>query len=109
MEKMLNSFMNENMDTFVRIFDRHKTKKLYNREDYANLRKRKNEIYSRYPKIREFIENKMPMNFEIQETEAFYELVTIFDMMNDLDMFEAYKLGAKEAYIFFEEMDMLNI
>ena len=109
MEKILNSFINENMDTFVRTLDRHRTRKLYNREDYASLRKRKNEIYVKHPNIREFIEDKEPMNFERKETEVFYELVTIFTMMNDLEMIEAYKLGAKEAYIFFEEMDMLNI
>ena len=49
------------------------------------------------------------MNFGKEEMKAFNELVTIFSLMDTLELIEAYKLGAKEAYIFFEEMDMLNI
>ncbi len=49
------------------------------------------------------------MNFGQKETEAFYQIVSISEEMRSLEMKEVFKLGAKEAYIFFEEQDMLNI
>ena len=44
-----------------------------------------------------------------KEADAFYEIVSISEEMRNLETREVFKLGAKEAYIFFEEQDMLNI
>ena len=49
------------------------------------------------------------MNFGQKEADAFYEIVSISEEMRNLETREVFKLGAKEAYIFFEEQDMLNI
>lgn len=49
------------------------------------------------------------MNFEKNETEEFYQLISIYEEMKILELKEIFKLGAKEAYIFFEEQNMLNI
>jgi len=109
MKKVLDSFINQNHDAFTDSFEEHKRKNLINREDYIELQEESKKIYEKYPQIREFVENNKPMNFEKEEMKAFNELVTIFSLMDTLELIEAYKLGAKEAYIFLEEMDMLNI
>lgn len=49
------------------------------------------------------------MNFGHEEVEKFYQLISIYEKIHLLELKEAFKLGAKEAYIFFEEQDMLNI
>ena len=66
-------------------------------------------IYEKYPKLREFIEDEIPMNFGVEETDAFIELYSLYDKLQIIELLEAFKLGAKEAYIFFEEQGMLNI
>ena len=94
---------------YKEFLEEHKRKNLINREDYIELQEESKKIYEKYPQIREFVENNKPMNFGKEEMKAFKELVTIFSLMDTLELIEAYKLGAKEAYIFLEEMDMLNI
>ena len=49
------------------------------------------------------------MNFNEKTTEAFYDLISLHDRIHILELREAFKMGAKEAYIFFEEQNMLNI
>mgnify|MGYP004474200251 CR=1 FL=1 len=41
--------------------------------------------------------------------DSFDELQTICSMMDKIEVKEAYKLGAKESYIYMQYMDMLKI
>lgn len=109
MDKVLDSFMNDTNNLFSELIGKRIKKNLYNREDFLELKTKRNKIYEEFPGIRNFIEDGEPMNFEKKETEAFYQLVTISEAMKTLEIKEVFKLGAKEAYIFFEEQDMLNI
>lgn len=108
-DKTIKCFIDETEETFSEFFEKHVEKHLLDRTDYLELTKQKNLIYNKYPQIRNFIQDKIPMNFDVAETEALYELMTIFSKMNDLEIVEAYKLGARDCYIFMEEMDMLKI
>ncbi len=109
MEKVLDSFMNEEQNMFTEFFHKKTKNKLVNREDYLQLISEKNKIYEESPSIREFIEDEIPMNFGHEEVEKFYQLISIYEKIHLLELKEAFKLGAKEVYIFFEEQDMLNI
>ena len=66
-------------------------------------------IYDTYPNVREFIGDEIPMTFGQAETDAFIELFNLYDSLKIIELLEAFKLGSKEAYIFFEEQGMLNI
>lgn len=108
-DKITKCFIDENEETFSEFFEKHIEKHILHRADYLELIKQKNLIYNKYPQIRNFIQDKIPMNFEVAETNALYELMTIFSKINDLEILEAYKLGFRDCYIFMEEMDMLKI
>ena len=66
-------------------------------------------LYEKYPKLREFIEDEKPTSFNVEETDAFCEWLGLYDSLKIIELLEAFKLGGKEAYIFFEEQGMLNI
>ena len=109
MDKVLNSFINEHKDAFNEFFNYHVKDKLSNREDYKEIWNKIHAIYDKYPKLQEFIEDEIPMNFGQAETDAFIELYNLYDSLKIIELLEAFKLGGKEAYIFFEEQGMLNI
>ncbi len=109
MSKVLNSFWDENRDAFERSFERHNEKVLSKRTEYANLIKERNTIYENYPKIKDFIENGKISKFEADEIEILKKLINIFNEIKKLELLEAFKLGAKDAYTFFDSMNMFNI
>lgn len=109
MENVLNSFINEHKLVFNEYFNNHIDNKLKNREDYKKITDEIQSIYNKYPNIRAFIEDEIPMTFGKEETEAFSTLYNLYDNLNIIELLEAFKLGGKEAYIFFEEQGMLNI
>ena len=49
------------------------------------------------------------MTFDNERVEAFCELQTILSMIDKLELKEAYKMGAKDSYIYMQSMDMLKI
>ena len=67
------------------------------------------DLYEKYPNLREFIEDEKPTSFNVEETDAFCEWLGLYDSLKIIELLEAFKLGGKEAYIFFEEQGMLNI
>ena len=52
-------------------------------------------------------ENKL--HLYTRQIQIFDELQTICSMMDKIEVKEAYKLGAKESYIYMQYMDMLKI
>ena len=55
------------------------------------------------------IEDSSPMTFDVEKVQGFDELQTICSMMDKIEVKEAYKLDAKESYIYMQYMDMLKI
>ena len=53
--------------------------------------------------------SKLQLTFDVEKVQAFDELQTICSMMDKIEVKEAYKLGAKESYIYMQYMDMLKI
>ena len=94
---------------FEEYFDRHRVDNLKNRSDYAELKDEEREIFEKYPAIRDLFENDIVEGFSKEEKEAVSREFSIESTRNRIERKEAFKLGFKEAYIFFEEMGMLNI
>lgn len=109
MDKVLNSFINEHKDAFNEYYNLHVMNKLPNREDYKEIIDKVHAIYDKYPNIREFIEDEIPTTFNQEETDACCEIFSLYESLKIIELMEAFKLGGKEAYIFFEEQGMLNI
>ena len=109
MDKVLNSFINDHKDAFNEYFNFQVKDKISKREDYKEIMDKIHDIYEKYPNIREFIEDEIPTAFNQEETDAFCEVYGLFDQLHIIELLEAFKLGGREAYIFFEEQGMLNI
>lgn len=109
MDKLLDSFINEHKDAFNEFFSCHIKDKINNREDYKSIWDKIHTLYDKYPNLREFIEDENPTTFNAEETDAFCEWLGLYESLHIIELLEAFKLGGKEAYIFFEEQGMLNI
>ena len=109
MEKVLNSFLNEHKYSFNDYFISYLDKKVVNRKDYKILHDKIDEILEKYEKVRALIEDGKPATLNQEETDACDKFISLTDELHIIELLEAFKLGAKEAYIFFEEQDMLNI
>lgn len=108
MERLLNSFINEHNKTFLEYFEKYRSDNLSNRSDYKEFNDRLVVIYKKYPNVQKYIE--MIDNVNLDENEkACREVKEILDNIKKIEIKEGFKLGFKEAYIYFEEMEMLNI
>lgn len=109
LEKLMNSFWNENGMNFMQYFEKHREEKLLNREDYHELEEQYKNIANQFPKALDFLENENVGGLTLEEQNAILELIDLKEQIKVIELKEGYKLGFKEAYIFFEEMGMLNI
>lgn len=109
MEEKINSFFNEYTDNFMEYFEEHKKKALENREDYKKISNKILELESKYSNIQLYLENDEIVDLNEKERKAVLEIIDLQDDITVLEIKEAFKLGVKEAYIYFEEMGMLNI
>ena len=109
LKKLMDSFWNENGMNFTQYFEKHREENLLNREDYYELEKEYEDIANKYPNARSFLENENTCEFTLEEQKAILELIDLKEQIKVIELKEGYKLGFKEAYIFFEEMGMLYI
>lgn len=109
LEKLMNSFWNENGMNFMQYFEKHREEKLLNREDYHELEEQYKNIANQFPKALDFLENENVGGLTLEEQNAILELIDLKEQIKVIELKEGYKLGFKEAYIFFEEMGMFNI
>lgn len=109
LEKLMNSFWNENGMNFMQYFEKHREEKLLNREDYHELEEQYKNIANQFPKALDFLENENVGGLTLEEQNVILELIDLKEQIKVIELKEGYKLGFKEAYIFFEEMGMLNI
>ena len=109
LKKLMDSFWNENGMNFMQYFEKHRQKNLLNREDYYEMERQIEETSSKYPNARDFLQNDAISELTENEQKAVLKLIDLKEQIKIIEFKEAYKLGFKEAYIFFEEMGMLNI
>ena len=109
MEKLMDSFWNENGMNFMQYFEKHREEELLNREDYHELEEEYKSIANQYPRAVDFFENENVGEMTEEEQNAILKLIDLREQIKVIELKEGYKLGFKEAYIFFEEMGMLNI
>ncbi len=109
MKKLMDSFMNEHENGFMDHFKKHKERVLNDREDYKLLINEKNRIMQENSEIEQFLEYGECVDMTKAEKNLILRVLDIEDSIKKIEYKEIFKLGFKEAYIFFEEMEMLNI
>lgn len=104
----MDSFINNNELNFVDYFEEDIEKNLINKEDYINLNNEIIKISDQYSKTSNFLQNGVLENLKDEELQAILDILDLKEQMRLLEYKEAYKLGLKDAYVFFKEMKMLN-
>lgn len=107
MKKLMQSFMNENENGFEGFFNQYEKKNLVEREDYANLQNQIDILMEQYPNIQYFLENDEIVELTKEEREAVLKVSYLREEIQTIELREAFKLGFKEAMIYFQEMGML--
>ena len=108
-KKVMDSFFNYEGNGFREYFFSRIKDNLKNREDYYNIKKKISEIKDEFPKVQNYLESRIILDMTDDEKDAVLQLIDLEDNLRIMEEMEAFKLGFKEAYIFFEEQDMLNI
>lgn len=108
-KKIMDSFLNETENGFRTYLEKHRKNHLINREDYKGIITEISAIKDKYPKVQEYLEDKTIIDMTDEEKEAVLKIIDLQDDIAIIEELESFKLGFKEAYIFFEEMNMLNI
>lgn len=108
-EKVFQSFLNQNEDNFLQFFEKHRQDTLLKRKYYIELEKEKEKILDEFPKVADYLENGRILDMTDDEKQAVLKVIDIDEEIKVKELKEAFKLGFKEAYIYFEDMNMLSI
>ena len=92
-----NGFLDYDCNGFTEYLETERIKSVLKKKEYKNLQKRLTEIEEKYPRVREFIEDKdIIKNPTKEEQQAIFEIIEIAEEMAILDEKESFKLGMKE-------------
>lgn len=108
-KRVMDSFFNYEGNGFREYFQNQLKKNLLHREDYINIRNKISVIKKEFPKVQEYLENRTILDMTDKEKLAVLQVIDLENNIIILEELEAFKLGFKEAYIYFEEQEMLNI
>ncbi len=109
LKKVMDSFFNYEGNGFREYFYTRIKDNLRDREDYANTRQKISKIKDEFPKVQDYLENKIILDMTDDEKDAVLKIISLEDDLRIIEEMESFKLGFREAYIFFEEQGMLNI
>lgn len=109
MEEIIGNFFDDFSDGFLEYLEAYKSKALSSRNDYKQINKNIEEIKRRYPNARTFIEEKEPIELRDDEQYAVLDILAEQEKLDIIELKETFKLGFKEALIYFKNMKMLNI
>ena len=92
-----NVFLDFDCNGFTEYLETERIKSVLKKKEYKKLQKRLTEIEEKYPRVREFIEDKdIIKNPTKEEQQAIFEIIEIAEEMTILDEKESFKLGMKE-------------
>ena len=77
--------------------------------EYKKINKAICEIKNKYPNVVTLLEDGEKTKLNDEEENAIIEILKLQEEINMIELKESFKLGFKEAYIYFESMDMLKI
>ncbi|MBR3255535.1 MAG: hypothetical protein IKF97_04905 [Clostridia bacterium] len=111
MEQLQESFFNKYSDDFLGFIQDYTKNKLESREDYKSIKEKITKIKEDNPKLRlldDTIEDDAILEFNHSEKNYLIKMMMLDDELQEIEKKEIFKLGFKEALIFFNEMGFLN-
>lgn len=113
MEKLDEGFFNHHTDEwsdyFTDYFENQRVSRIRLRHEYKEIEKAICEIKDKHPNVTNFLEDDEIVKLNDEEEKAIIEILNLQEEINMIELKESFKLGFKEAYIYFKSMDMLKI
>lgn len=109
MEKFDEGFLDTYSDDFFEYFDKHKILNLSNKKEYREINQEICNLKERYPNVIKFLEEKENVELSKEEQIAILEIFELLGELDVIELKESFKLGLKEAFIYFKSMNMLKV
>lgn len=112
MKQLQESFFNKYSDDFLGFIQDYTKNKLENREDYKSVKEKLKKIKDDNPKLRlldDTIEDNATLELNYLEKNNLIKMMMLDDELQEIEKKEIFKLGFKEALIFFNEMGLLDL
>ena len=109
MEDITKSFFDKYQDDFLEYLEDHKIITCMNREDYKKISKEIEDLKYRYPNVWTFLEEREPIDLRDDEQYAMLNILEYETKLDIIELKECFRLGFKEALIYFNSMGMLKL
>lgn len=109
MEKLDEGFFDQYTDDFADYFENQRVMRIMLGSEYKKINKAICEIKNKYPNVVTLLEDGEKIKLNDEEEKAIIEILNLQEEINMIELKESFKLGFKEAYIYFKSMDMLKI
>lgn len=109
MEELYEGFFNKYSTDFYEYFDKHIVENVIKKGGYKRLEDEIKKIKNKYPNLVILLEDREDVDLSYTDEKALNEILSLERKINIIELKESFKLGFKEAYIYFESMNMLNI
>jgi hypothetical protein len=109
MEELYEGFFNKYSNDFYEYFDKHLVENVIKKGEYKKIEDEIQEIKNKNPNLITLLEDGEDTDLNYEDAKALNEILSLERELNIIELKESFKLGFKEAYIYFESMDMLNI
>ncbi len=108
MEELYEGFFNEYSTDFYEYFDKHLVKNVIKKGEYKEIEDEIKAIKNKNPNMVAILEDKENVNLTCEDVKKLNEILSLERELNIIELKESFKLGFKEAYIYFESMNMLS-
>lgn len=108
-EEIIEQYTDEWGEYFADYFENQRVSRIRQKSEYQKLEKEICKIKNKYPNVVTLLEDGENIKLSNEEENAIIEILNLQEEINLIELKEAFKLGFKEAYIYFESMDMLKI
>lgn len=109
MEKSDEGFFDQYTDDFANYFENQRVMRIMLESEYKKINKAICEIKNKYPNVVTLLEDGENVKLNDEEEKSIIEILNLQEEINMIELKESFKLGFKEAYIYFKSMDMLKI
>ena len=109
MKKLDEGFFDQYTDDFADYFENQRVMRIMLGSEYKKINKAICEIKDKHPNVTNFLEDEEIVKLNDEEEKAIIEILNLQEEINIIELKESFKLGFKEAYIYFKSMDMLKI
>ena len=107
MEKLDEGFFDQYTDDFADYFENQRVMRIMLGSEYKKINKAICEIKDKHPNVTNFLEDEEIVKLNDEEEKAIIEILKLQEEINEIELKEAFKLGFKEAYIYFMGEDDL--